>query len=165
MKRFFIRYVLSFSLLLALHLTSFSQSISSADKRKLEIKEDSLKVLAKDLITDSIMADRMRSDSLFVRTLIRALQIKNSFYYPFDSVIGISKLYAPDTSFRIFTWAIEYDVYYSRQRGAIQLRTANGSLKLIPLRDNSEFTINPIDSVRTKDNWIGAVYYLSLIHI
>jgi len=90
-KRFFIRYVLSFSLLLALHLTSFSQSISSADKRKLEIKEDSLKVLAKDLITDSIMADRMRSDSLFVRTLIRALQIKNSFYYPFDSVIGMMK--------------------------------------------------------------------------
>ena len=101
----------------------------------------------------------MRADSMFIRTLVRALQIRNSFYYPFDSVIGISKLYAPDTSFRIFTWAIEYDAYYSRQRGAIQLRTANGSLKLIPLRDNSEFTANPMDSVRTKDNWIGAVYY------
>ena len=159
MKRFFVIHIFLLNLLLSLHFVSFSQIISKADKRKLEIKEDSLKVLAKDLITDSIMADRMRADSMFIRTLVRALQIRNSFYYPFDSVIGISKLYAPDTSFRIFTWAIEYDAYYSRQRGAIQLRTATGSLKLIPLRDNSEFTANPMDSVRTKDNWIGAVYY------
>jgi hypothetical protein len=32
-------------------------------------------------------------------------------------------------------------------------------LKLIPLRDNSEFTTKPEDSIRTKDTWIGAVYY------
>ncbi|MDB5197813.1 MAG: hypothetical protein JWP88_2184, partial [Flaviaesturariibacter sp.] len=35
----------------------------------------------------------------------------------------------------------------------------DGSLKLIPLRDVSEFTANALDSIRTKDNWIGAVYY------
>lgn len=159
MKSFYTRFIFFFSLPLILHNISFAQKISSADKRKLEVKEDSLKVLAKDIITDSTTADRMRSDSLFIRTLVRALQIKNSFYYPFDSVIGIGKVNAPDTSFRIFTWNLEYDPYYVRQHGAIQLRTADGSLKLIPLRDNSEFTADPMDSVRTKDNWIGAVYY------
>ncbi len=129
--------------------------------KNCRLKEDTLKELAKDLITDSTIADRMRSDSLFIRTLVRTLEIKNSFYYPFDSVIGVSKLYAPDTSFRIFTWTLSLDDvgYYSRQRGAIQFPTADGSLKLIPLRDCSEFTANPMDSVRTKDNWIGAVYY------
>ena len=137
----------------------FSQVISAADKKILAKKEDSLKVLAKNLITDSVEAGRMRSDSLFIRTFIRALQVRNSFVYPFDSVQGISKLYAPDSTFRFFTWNLSYDEYYSRQRGAIQLRTKDGSLKLIPLRDVSEFTENPMDSIRDKNHWIGSVYY------
>ena len=101
----------------------------------------------------------MRNDSLFVRTLLRSLQVKNSFYYPFDSVQGISKLYAPDSTFRIFSWSLSYDDFYSRQRAAIQFKTADGSLRLVPLRDYSEFTANPTDSIRDKDTWIGAVYY------
>ena len=139
--------------------TAVAQNLKPNEVKILQLKEDSLKMLAKNLIVDSVLADRMRSDSLFVRTLIRTLQVKNSFYYPFDSVQGISKLYSPDSTFRIFTWAISYDDYYSRQRGAIQMKTPDGKLKLIPLRDFSEFTPNPTDSVRTKDNWIGAVYY------
>ncbi|RZM02005.1 MAG: hypothetical protein EOO88_57435 [Pedobacter sp.] len=39
------------------------------------------------------------------------------------------------------------------------MRTRDGSLKLIPLRDVSEFTDNAMDSARSKSNWIGAVYY------
>ena len=39
------------------------------------------------------------------------------------------------------------------------MATKDGSLKLFPLRDNSEFTENADDSVRTASNWIGAVYY------
>lgn len=136
-----------------------AQKIAPADLKLLYKKEDSLKALAKNLIVDSLTAGRMRNDSLFVRTLVRTLQVKNSFYYPLDSVIGISKLYAPDSTFRIFTWSLSYDDYYSRQRGAIQFRTPDGSLKLIPLTDFSEFTENPNDSVRNRSNWIGAVYY------
>jgi hypothetical protein len=136
-----------------------AQKIPSADRKKLKEKEDSLQHLAADIILDSLTAGRMRSDSFFIKTLVRALQIKNSFYYPFDSVQGVSKLYAPDSTFRIFTWNISFDDYYSRQRGAIQVRTNDGSLKLIALRDFSEFTPEAMDSVRTKANWIGAVYY------
>ncbi|GAC1424455.1 MAG: hypothetical protein NVSMB67_24870 [Flavisolibacter sp.] len=132
--------------------------INATDLKILRKKEDSLKILAKDLFTDSLTGSRMRSDSLFIRTLVRSLQIKNSFFFPFDSVQGISKLYAPDSSFKIFTWQISLN-YYSRQRGAIQFRSRDGSLKLIALRDYSEFTEAPMDSIRTKDNWIGAVYY------
>jgi hypothetical protein len=138
---------------------AYSQKISAADRRQLKLKEDSLKAFAESIVIDSFTAGRMRNDSMFVRTLIRGLQVKNSFYYPFDSVIGVSKLYAPDSSFRIFTWLLNFDGFYTRQRGAIQMRTADGSLKLFPLRDFSEFTTAPNDSIRTKDTWIGAVYY------
>lgn len=139
--------------------TGTAQFITAADKRKLVAKEDTLKEYARYLVTDSTTEDRMISDSIFTRTLVRALQIKNSFYYPFDSVMGISRLYAPDSTFRIFTWTLQFDDYYSRQKGAIQLRTKDGSLKLIPLRDVSEFITAAEDSVRSKNNWIGAMYY------
>lgn len=137
------------------------QRISPADWRVLAQKEDSLKVLAKTFLTADETGERMRKDSLFVRTLIRSLQVKNSFYYPFDSVRGVSHLYAPDSTFRIFTWQLDFqDSYaYTRQRGAIQYRTADGSLRLTPLTDYSEFADNPLDSPRNRNTWIGAVYY------
>lgn len=154
-----IRPMTALVLLLLLCHNSDAQVISTADKRKLREKEDTLRDYAMYMITDTTTADRMISDSVFTRTLVRALQIKNSFYYPFDSVQGVSRLYAPDSSFRIFTWNMQFDDYYCRQKGAIQLRTKDGSLKLLPLRDVSEFTDKAEDSARTRNNWIGAIYY------
>ena len=154
-----LKALLTIGLAFFLSQTGYSQTISAADKKKLKAKEDTLQQYARYLITDTLTEDRMISDSIFTRTLVRALQIKNSFWYPFDSIKGISKLYAPDSLFRIFTWGMQYDEYYSRQKGAIQMRTKDGSLKLIPLRDVSEFTDNAMDSVRSKSNWIGAIYY------
>ncbi len=159
MKKILVQSSLLLFLLLIFAASVFSQKITSADMKKLRAKEDTLKDYSMYLNTDSLPEDRMISDSIFTKTLVRALQIKNSFYYPFDSVLGVSKLYAPDTSFRIFSWNISYDDHYARQRGAIQYRTADGSLKLLPLRDVSEFTDKPGDSIRTRSNWIGAMYY------
>ncbi len=135
--------------------------LSPASLKSLQQKEDSMKVLAKTFLTAEATADRMRNDSLFVKTLIRSLQTKHSFYYPFDSLRGVSHLYAPDSSFRIFSWQLDFqDSYaFARQRGAIQFRTADGSLKLIPLKDYSEFADDPLDSARNRNTWIGAVYY------
>ena len=136
-----------------------AQKISPTDLKVIKKKEDSLKLIVKNIMVDSFTAGRMRSDSVFIKTLVRGLQVKNSFYYPFDSIKGIGNVYAPDSSFRIFTWQLSFDDYYCRQRGAIQYKTDNGSLKLVPLLDFSEFTVSPQDSVRGRDRWIGAVYY------
>lgn len=159
MKRTILHRSVILLVFLASALMAGAQKITPADRKKLKVFEDTLKDYSFYLNTDSLTEDRMISDSAFTRTLVRALQVKNSFYYPFDSVAGISKLYAPDTSFRIFTWVIAYTDYYYRQKGAIQYRTADGSLKLLPLRDVSEFTEKPGDSVRSRNNWIGAMYY------
>jgi hypothetical protein len=85
--------------------------------------------------------------------------LNNSFYFPFDSLQTISKLYSPDSVFRIFTWQLKKDEMVYLQRGAIQMRTPDGSLKLIALHDGSMFTSKPMDSVRGPNNWIGAIYY------
>jgi hypothetical protein len=159
-KKISVHIFLAFLLILSCHTGSYGQVITPTDKRKLQAKQDTLARFAMGLVIDSTTAGRMRADSNFTRTLVRAMQIKNSFLFPFDSVKGIAKIYAPDSTFRIITWTIEFaELYPPRQRGVIQLRTRDGSPKLIPLRDYSELTANADDSVRTKNNWIGAMYY------
>ncbi len=129
------------------------------ERLQLEKQQDSLMHFAFDIVNAPKANQRFRADSIFVRMFVRSLKIQNSFYFPFDSLQTISKLYAPDSSFRIFTWQIKKDVYVFIQRGAIQMRTTDGSLKLIPLHDVSMFTKKPEDSVRGANNWIGAIYY------
>lgn len=136
-----------------------AQKISSVEYKILLKKEDSLKIYAKDLAIDSFSANRMRSDSFFIKVLRRTLDIKNSFYYPFDSVRGIGKVYAPDSSFRIITWSIFYNEDLCQQRGVIQYRPVNGVSKWVPLLDYSALTPYPEDSIRDFRHWIGAIYY------
>lgn len=128
-------------------------------RKEFRRKEDSLKVFADQLVNAENPSDRLRSDSFFIRVLVRALKAKNSFYYPFDSLFSISRLYAPDSSFRIFTWQYKKDEYLYLQEGAIQMNQPDGSLKLFPLFDVSMFTAKPNDSARGPRNWIGAIYY------
>ena len=136
-----------------------AQRISQRDLKELRKKEDSLKILSDKMINAQDAPERFRSDSNFIRGLVRALKTSNSFYYPFDSLRTISHLYSPDSTFRIFTWQLKKDEYVYLQKGAIQINTKDGQLKLFPLFDYSMYTGKPLDSVRTKDNWIGAIYY------
>ena len=141
---------------------SNAQKLSASAKKELLQKQDSLKVISQKMVFSENAADRFRSDSLLVRMLIRSLRIPNSFYYPFDS-LNVSKLYAPDSSFRIFTWQLKKDEYVILQKGAIQINTPDGSLKIFPLFDNSMYTTKPLDSARTRTNWIGAIYYKAIM--
>ena len=126
-------------------------------------REDSLKGFAYNIVNADSATARFRADSQFIRSLVRTLKLPYSFAYPFDSLQTISRLYAPDSSFRIFTWEFKKDELVYLQEGAIQMNEPDGSLKLFPLFDASMFTSKPLDSVRTRHNWIGAIYY-RIIH-
>ncbi len=160
-KKNFICLVVSGTLFLAPVLAQKGAATlyTANDKMQLDRQQDSLQHFAFDIVNAEQANQRFRADSSFIRILVRSLKIPNSFYYPFDSLVTISKLYAPDSSFRIFTWQLKKDVYVFMQHGAIQMRTADGSLKLFPLHDVSMFTKKPADSVRDANNWIGAIYY------
>ena len=121
--------------------------------------EQNMRNYAYDIVNATEMVDRFRADSFFTRALVQALRVPYSFGYRFDSLKTISMLYAPDSSFRIITWQVMKDFSYYRKKGAIQMHTKDGSLKLIPLFDYSSFSENPTDSVRDNQHWIGAVYY------
>ena len=136
-----------------------AQRFSSSEIKEFTKREDSLKKFSASIVFADEPEQRLRADSQFTKTLVRTLKMKNSFFYPLDSLQTISRLYAPDSSFRIFTWQFKKDEFFYLQRGAIQMRTPDGSLKLFGLHDVSMFTDKPEDSVRTANNWIGAIYY------
>jgi hypothetical protein len=148
-----------FSLLFFATLSLSAQKLSTTSLTSLRKDEDSMKAYAREMIMDKTASQRFAADSVFIRMLVRSLKTPNSFYYPFDSLETVSRIYAPDSSFRIFSWQFTRDDDYYRQRGAIQMKTTDGSLQLFPLIDASEFTTAPEDSVRSGRNWIGAIYY------
>jgi len=125
----------------------------------LKKKEDSLAKLGKQIVEDEEVAVRFRADSQFTRILVRALRVPHSFHFPFDSLITISRLYAPDSAFRIFTWQVSKDADVHRRHGAIQMKTPDGSLKLFPLIDRSIIIQNQEDTVTNHEWWLGAIYY------
>lgn len=136
-----------------------AQRFSRQDMQLLQKKEDSLKNLSIKIIQGINPSDRFNADSSFTKVFVRALKTKNSFYYPFDSIYTVSKLYAPDSSFRIYTWQMVINDNVIRQHGAIQMRTSDGSLKLFPLIDKSDITSNMADTIANHLGWMGAVYY------
>jgi hypothetical protein len=138
---------------------SNAQIFTAAELKDLRVRQDSLKQLAFKIVNDQSAAVRFRSDSAFTKIIVRALLKKNSFQFPFDSLLSISRMYSEDSVFRIFTWQVVKDDNYCRQRGFIQLKTKDGSLKLFPLRDVSEFTQAPVDTIANNMGWIGAIYY------
>lgn len=146
-------------LLCSITLGVCGQGSKNADLALLRSKEDSLKNVAPQIVMSREAGDRFRADSLFTRMLVRALKVPYSFSYPFDSVQQISKLYAPDSSFRIFTWQVVKDETMARRHGAIQMKTADGSLKLFPLIDKTLLVESQNDTVTGPEAWIGAIYY------
>ena len=150
---------LFFSIFFLYQMIAVAQSIQPAEEKVLQKKEDSLKIHALKIIKGNSAAVRFESDSVFTKMFVRALKTPNSFYYPFDSLETISKLYAPDNSFRIFTWQMVVNENLVRQHGAIQMNTKDGSLKLFPLVDKSDVTTKIADTVGDNQGWIGAVYY------
>jgi hypothetical protein len=141
-----------------------SQNISPENLKNIKLKEDSLKVQLIKLTGSAGIKERFNADSIFTKLLVRALKTNNSFYYPFDSLKAISKLYAPDSSFRIYTWQMYISDYITRQHGAIQMKTSDGSLKLYPLIDKSDITEKIEDTVGNNFGWMGAVYYKILLN-
>jgi hypothetical protein len=136
-----------------------AQHLSSPEKKILREKEDSLQAIAPQIIRGRNAGDRFSADSQFTKIFVRALQVSNSFDYPFDSLETIAKVTPPDSTFRIFTWQLVINGDIIRQHGAIQMRTPDGSLKLFPLIDKTDLIRDLNDTITSNLAWIGALYY------
>jgi hypothetical protein len=138
---------------------SFGQLNSeNARIKQLNVYQDSLASLGKTVINNENDLERKNANYQFIKTLVSALKIPNSFLFPFDSVKSISIINSPDNRFRIMSWHVVNQDGSYRFYGTIQLNTG-GPLKMFPLEDYSPLLKNPEDSVTDNHKWYGAQYY------
>ncbi len=144
---------------LLLCLNSFAQHSDQEGRLKqLRLYEDTLKTLGKTFINNENDLERKNANYKFIKTMVSALKIPNSFLFPFDSVKTVSILNSPDNRFRILSWSIMNQDGSYRFYGTVQMNTG-GPLKMYPLEDYSPLQKNPEDSVTDNRKWYGAQYY------
>ncbi|MDB5283119.1 MAG: hypothetical protein JWO06_2194 [Bacteroidota bacterium] len=168
MKNFF-----SVVLLLLASVSSFSQkmkappvqvkpvvatpTLSKSDLVKMKLLEDTLHSLSNSLVFDTLLAKRKESCYAFIPKLVAALRLDNSFYYPFDSLETISKVYPKDSSFRILTWQLVLPHGHFRYYGVIQMRSSK--MKIFPLHDMRDTMQYQSQLITSNENWYGCLYY------
>lgn len=149
------RYYLSF-LALCLCLISRAQ-IAPEDVKMLKSLEDSIRIYGDTLINSQVQDNRTIASYRIIKTLSRALHIKNSYYYQWDSLLPWKIINAEDGTFRIFTWYTRSDIDLYKFYGTIQMRS--DTLRMFPLIDYSDFTDNPEQVMVDNENWYGCLYY------
>lgn len=139
---------------LVLSEKSFAQNL-------LQSYEDTLKNLGYDIMHGSNDSIRKSSNKLFLEKFETALQLEKSFDYHFDSLVTVSKLIAPDNSFRIYNWILpKQDGYHYRYFGFLQyFDKKKNQYILYALHDSTTKITAPEKAKLSCNNWYGAVYY------
>jgi hypothetical protein len=148
-----------FFLFLMLPVATLAQhSDEQSPLKQLKIYEDSLTSLGKKLVNNEEELERKNANYTFIRTLVSALKIPNSFLYPFDSVKSVRIVNSPDNRFRIISWPVVNQDGSYRFYGTIQMNTG-GSLQMFPLDDYTPLMKKPEDTITDNKKWYGAEYY------
>ena len=145
---------------MALLLTVGFERLSAQDlQQQLELMEDTLVNTANSMYGAFIPDERSIYNEKFVKQLVKALNIKRSYEYPFKKLSEkINIVESPDRSFRMFNWAIAPTDVTRRYYGAIQM--PGEELKLYPLIDyTASLGKGAEDSVLSGGKWYGALYY------
>ena len=137
----------------------YAQKFNTPDElNRLRHYQDSLKKLGHQMINNENDVERKNANYTFIRTLVSALRVSNSYAFNFDSLKTLSVLRSPDNKFRIFSWFVQNEDGSYRFYGTLQMNTG-GKLQLYPLEDYSALLKNPEDSVTDNRKWYGAEYY------
>ncbi|MBW7846121.1 MAG: hypothetical protein H3C45_10865 [Bacteroidia bacterium] len=131
-----------------------------------------LENLGQTMITVSDENARLIAAYNFVKTLLVAFRIHNSYFYPFDSIKNISVLVSPDNNFRIFTWNIALNTESYQNFGVIQLnpdymkkiKDTTNLRSFYPLIDKSEIYKRAMDTTANNLHWFGALYYKIILN-
>lgn len=122
--------------------------------------EDSLAILSKKILEEPSDSVRLELNNAYRTMLMQVTAIPGSFSYPFDSLLTLSKLTAPDKAFRIYNWNLPMNNGSNRYFCLIQVAgTKKIGERLIGLTDRSDSIANPDGAVLAGGQWYGALYY------
>lgn len=151
-------FLLVFSLLIPVFGQAQNKTkLSPSAQKELKLYEDTLGVLSFLVINDSLPESRFAATRKMILTLKKALKVTNSYQYKFTRLKPISIQYAPDSTFRIFTWQLFVDDNTYHYYGVIQMNSPE--LKMYPLVDRSAKIEDVQQAINGPDNWYGVIYY------
>ena len=132
--------------------------LSTQDRQVLQEAEGRMAALVQTVYTDSSAESRFQACRDLIRELVTALDRPNSFSYSFAALPGLSIQYAPDRSFRLFSWELMVDRDGYRHYGAIQKNSPQLDLQALVDRGDT-WLENPENAIVGADNWLGYVVY------
>lgn len=136
-----------------------SNSAKSQQSDELPVYEIKISELFDTLRKSNDDAIRMKINQGILSLFDEILPLDSSFYYPFDSLQNMGKIYSSDSLVRVYSWNLplsngthKYFVYFQH------LKRKSGKVQLIFLTNKS---ITPPDSIQVykQENWYGALYY------
>ncbi len=149
---------LTLIILISLLAFSFKQG-NSQSYQELPLYEQQISVLFDSLRKSGGDKVKMEVSQKIVSLFDRILQVDSSFYYPFDSLLNMGKIYSSDELVRVYSWNVPLKNGMHKYAGFVQsLNKKRGSVHLVFLNNVSGV---PPEITRDYDasNWYGALYY------
>jgi hypothetical protein len=138
----------------------FLLSIGESQSQNFQQYEDSLKLIAPEILNGLTDAEKAKANSKFISLLSEVLKQEGSFKYPFDSLFTIARLQSDVGSFRIFNWNLPKEDGTYLYFGIIQrYNKKSGLSELFLLKDKSNKINLPEIKKLSNNNWYGAHYY------
>ena len=138
-----------------------SSALTPSQFGSIQLIEKKMQRIGLQFLSDTNQSNRLKGAREFVKLLVEALKVENSFQYPFDSIPYLAKVVPDDKALKVFTFQVMLDNYTFIHYGCIQLNRKN--IKLIPFKDFSDtFMVTPQFTISNK-NWLGAVYYKAIM--
>lgn len=143
---------------LVILLTLFALATGSRAQTLATLEADMSTIAPKILKgeTDSI---RNAANTQFITLLEKALNMPESFSWPFDSLLTIARLQPDDKSFRIFNWNLPKGDGTFAYFGYVQMTDPKGMYKVVKLIDKSDEIQAPENKALSAKNWYGMHYY------
>lgn len=156
MKPIFISIIL-FLFQNALFAQKEAGDIKPSNFKRLEQLEDSIALLAKIAVQDTVLDNRIFANSQLIPLIKEALSIPNSFNYAFTEVENIAIQKPIDGVFRVFTWQLFIDETEYKYFGYVQLNRAKSTF--FELHDESRTLGDVEKETLSPEHWFGALYY------
>ena len=122
--------------------------------------EDTLKVMAHQIMNAETEAGKRIANTEFITNLTEVLQYEKSFKFPFDSLPTIARISSPDNTFRIFNWLLKKDNGNYEYFGIVHYHNKKRKrYEFILLVDNSANIRNAEQQDLDAKNWYGGLYY------
>lgn len=153
-------FIISFTLILfqtALFAQKSAKDIKPADFKRLQDLEDTIAMLAKITVQDTLVTKRLLANGRMIPLIKEALTIPNSFNYAFTKIENIAIQKPIDGTFRILTWQLYINENEYKYFGYMQLNRTKPTI--VELTDNSRKLEDVEKESLAPDRWYGAIYY------